>query len=163
MLSESWQLIEISLLSFCGSIVAYQASKSNKIDLNENNLNKNKSNENKSNKNKSSENKSNEPKKVDPNWVTGLYNSKGSLDLKISPRKNNSNLFQVSTSLTISVVVSQIQVLYYLQTYFGVGSITVRNNIATFKIGSFKEIMEIVLPHFDKYPLIGYRYSTYVL
>jgi hypothetical protein len=43
------------------------------------------------------------------------------------------------------------------------GSITYSNNVAIFRIQKLKDIINIVIPHFNKYPLITQKQSDFLL
>jgi|SRR4030095_4834136 hypothetical protein len=53
-----------------------------------------------------------------------------------------------------------------IQNFFGgIGYISKSNNIFTveFRVSTLKDIVNIIIPHFDKYPLITKKYYDYIL
>jgi hypothetical protein len=45
----------------------------------------------------------------------------------------------------------------------GIGSITYNKDMAFFKVQSLKDILTVVIPHFDKYPLMTQKRADYLL
>jgi hypothetical protein len=55
--------------------------------------------------------------------------------------------------------------LKQIQSFFGVGSINVRkkNNQVIFTVSSLKDLINVIIPHFDKYPLITQKRADFEL
>jgi len=54
-----------------------------------------------------------------------------------------------------------LRLLYYIKKELGVGSVTKDNNKGQFFIRDRKHIEDIILPIFDKYPLLTSKYFDY--
>lgn len=52
-----------------------------------------------------------------------------------------------------------------IQAFFGVGIVTVRKtrNAAVYTVQSFNDLTDIIIPHFDKYPLISQKQADFLL
>jgi hypothetical protein len=51
-----------------------------------------------------------------------------------------------------------------LKAYFGVGTITESGkDTLKFRVESHEQILKVIVPHFDKYPLISQKLADYVL
>jgi hypothetical protein len=52
-----------------------------------------------------------------------------------------------------------------IQSFFGVGSISrdKRDNQAVFSVSSVKDLINVIIPHFDKYPLITQKRADFLL
>jgi hypothetical protein len=52
-----------------------------------------------------------------------------------------------------------------LQSYFGVGSIFISNNheYATLSVRSTEDLTNVIIPHFDKYPLLTQKQADFLL
>jgi len=49
--------------------------------------------------------------------------------------------------------------------YFGVGSVTTRpnRNLCVFRVTKIEDLLSVIIPHFNQYPLLTLKYSDYVL
>ena len=64
--------------------------------------------------------------------------------------------------------IKEIKLLEQVKYFFGVGVITIKNKVNTagsaiYSIQSYKELNSILIPHFDKYPLITQKKADYLL
>jgi len=51
-----------------------------------------------------------------------------------------------------------------IKTYFGeIGFLTIGEKFASYRVQKLKEIYEVIIPHFDKYPLITQKQADYLL
>jgi hypothetical protein len=51
-----------------------------------------------------------------------------------------------------------------LQKYFkGVGKIVIFKETCTYRVDKLKDILEVIIPHFDKYPLVTQKLADYIL
>ena len=71
--------------------------------------------------------------------------------------------WHVKPCFKISLHGKDLHLLEKIQAYFGVGLITKRDKYIHLEVKSFKYISEIIIPHFDKYPLISKKYADFIL
>ena len=72
--------------------------------------------------------------------------------------------FAVEAGFSITLHKKDLMILQEIQTYFGVGYIrNDLNNKVKFKVESVKDIVNKVIPHFEKYPLITQKLADYIL
>ena len=72
--------------------------------------------------------------------------------------------FTVEAGFSITLHKKDLMILQEIQTYFGTGYIrNDLNNKVKFKVESVKDIVNKVIPHFDKYPLITQKLADYLL
>lgn len=72
--------------------------------------------------------------------------------------------FLVEAVFSITLHKKDLVILQEIQSYFGVGSI--RNeakDLVKFRVESVKDIVNNIIPHFDKYPLITQKLADYLL
>jgi hypothetical protein len=69
------------------------------------------------------------------------------------------------SSFEINLHTKDINILYRIQKFFGVGSVTTRTNknICVYRVTKIKDLVDIIIPHFIKYPLISHKYSDFIL
>jgi competence protein ComGF len=55
--------------------------------------------------------------------------------------------------------------LEQIQAFFCVGTVTSRKtrNTAVYEVQSFEELTKVIIPHFDKYPLITQKQADFIL
>ena len=65
----------------------------------------------------------------------------------------------------IHLHLKDINLLKEIQSYFGVGKIYIANkdNSVTYSVDSLTDLIEKIIPHFDKYPLISQKRADYIL
>lgn len=111
-----------------------------------------------------SQTKNSESNRLDPNWVTGIVDAEGSFivfvkTISSSPTENIKHLVrQVQASFEISFHVRDLDLLYKIKSFFGgAGNISIPSNreAAVLKITKLDDIVNILIPHFKKYPLQG--------
>ena len=72
--------------------------------------------------------------------------------------------FTVEAGFSITLHKKDLMILQEIQTYFGIGYIrNDLNNKVKFKVESVKDIVNKIIPHFDKYPLITQKLADYLL
>ena len=72
--------------------------------------------------------------------------------------------FAVEVYFSISLHKKDLRILQEIKAYFGVGKIRkdVRD-LVKFRVESLKEIVDSIIPHFEKYPLITQKLADYLL
>lgn len=107
-------------------------------------------------------NNNNNNNKLDPNYVTGFTDGEGCFYIGISPEKNNSG-YRVKLSFQIGLHKKDLALLKLINSNFGVGKISkLASNSVLFRVSSIDDL-KIIIDHFDRYPLISYKYKDYLL
>lgn len=72
---------------------------------------------------------------------------------------------KIRSSFEINLHLKDIDILYKIQFYFGIGSVSIRRekNIAVYRVSSLSKLNEVIIPHFLKYPLISEKSSDFLL
>lgn len=82
-------------------------------------------------------------------------------------RKDPRNMvgWRIEVNFTINLHERDRKLLNRIQYYFGgIGVISsVRDNCCNFTVTSLNQILTVILPHFDKYPLISKKHADYLL
>ena len=100
-----------------------------------------------------------------PNWVTGFSDAESSFSLKISKKSTSKSGWSVIPEFRIELHCRDTLLLRKIQSFFGVGIISERinRNTVVYSVQSYKDIVNVILPHFDKYPLITQKKADYLL
>ena len=72
---------------------------------------------------------------------------------------------RATASFEINLHIKDINILYKIQSFFGVGSVTTRKNknICVYRVTKINELIEVIVNHFSKYPLLTNKYSDFIL
>ena len=98
--------------------------------------------------------------KLNPWYITGLADSEGNFSINYNAKSK-----KVTASFKITQNEDSLNVLYFLKEYFGCGHINIDNRLTKgfkFVISNKKDLLEKIIPHFDKYPLVGSKYLDYL-
>lgn len=65
----------------------------------------------------------------------------------------------------IGLHIKDYDLLQRIQSFFEVGKVTldVENNTCTFQVHILEDLVKVILPHFDKYPLLSNKRSDFLL
>ena len=100
-----------------------------------------------------------------PNWVTGFVDAEGSFSLKISKSSSTRSGYNIVPEFKIELHLREILLLRKIHTFFGIGIIYEfeDRNKAYYSVQSARDLTNIIIPHFDKYPLITQKRADYLL
>lgn len=95
-------------------------------------------------------------KGLHPFFVTGFADGESSFSILISEYKRMKIGWQVKAEFQICLHSKDVEILYKIQEFFkGIGNISIKSNrdVAQYRINDINSIKEILIPHFEKYPL----------
>lgn len=101
-----------------------------------------------------------------PYYVTGFSDGESSFHVAIFKNKNYKSGFQIQAKYTTQLHSKDLELLTKLQSFFGgVGSIVIKKEAesAIFSIQSLKDLSNVIIPHFDKYPLLTKKRADFLL
>lgn len=101
------------------------------------------------------------PPKIDPFWVTGFSDAEGCFNINIQITKKGNRY--ITSSFKIAQDFKDIDIQYSQKNYFKVGQITIHKYEARLEIMGFKNAIQYVIPHFDKYSQITQKQADYIL
>ena len=92
-----------------------------------------------------------------PSYISGYFDGEGCFSVAIAPRRTLRIGWEVRPSVSVSQNADRSEVLDEVRTYFGCGSIRPDPGDSTVKweSRSIHDLVERVLPHFRKYPLLS--------
>ena len=103
--------------------------------------------------------------KLSPYWVTGFVDAEGTFSLKISKSSTTRSGWNVVPEFQIILHSRDLLLLRKIHSYFGIGIVKERGdrNQAYYSVQSARAIANVIIPHFDKYPLITQKRADYLL
>ena len=103
--------------------------------------------------------------KIYPYYVTGLSDVEASFILSIYKKKDSKTGWQVQPVFAIHMHIKDIDLLKSIQSFFGVGVLvsSKTTNSARYSVNSLKDLINIIIPHFDKYPLLTQKRADFFL
>lgn len=113
--------------------------------------------------------------KLDPYWVTGFVDAEGCFSVIIEISKEElsslsslsslSPKWKVRISFEINLHEKDKDILYKIQSFFGVGGVYHRpvKEISVYRVTNVTYIKNIIIPHFTKYPLLSKKAIDFLL
>jgi len=100
---------------------------------------------------------------LNPWFVTGFVDGDASFTVSIAKKKSGIG-WKIQPIFTIGLVPKDLDLLVQIQVFFKTGKIyTSKRGIIYYTVGSTKDIIKYILPHFDKYPLISLKLKDYLV
>ena len=103
--------------------------------------------------------------KLNPDFVTGFADGEASFMVRMGEDSRYHSGWFIQPVFKIELHKKDEQLLNLIRAYFdGIGVIgNARNNCLSFTVSSLKQILSIVIPHFDQYPLITQKRNDYFI
>lgn len=100
-----------------------------------------------------------------PDWyITGLVDSEGSFGVSISKSVSRSLGYAINVSFEIALQASDKHILVKLRDYFGVGGIYNHgSDMYRYKVSSIIDLHNVIIPFFDKFPLVTQKKADFYL
>lgn len=100
---------------------------------------------------------------LDPWFVTGLVEAEGCFILGFFKSNKYKMGYQIQAIFKTTIHKKDFNLLYQIKDYFGVGKITQHGETTLqYTVKSLKDL-EIIISHFDKYPLLSLKWADYKL
>ena len=103
-----------------------------------------------------------ETAKLNPNYITGFTDGEGSFIVNIRRTSRLNIGYSVELSFRIKQHLTNKNLLARIKNYFKIGVIGEGSNYISYTVSSIKEL-QIIINHFDSYPLITHKWSDYQL
>jgi hypothetical protein len=117
------------------------------------------------NKNLAAKNSSYSSSVLYPNYITGFIDAEGSFGISIYRKKECKTGWNISPSFQIGLHMKDLPLLHKIKSYFGVGHIYLDTSrkMAFFAVNSTQDLIKVIIPHFDKYPLLTQKRADFEL
>lgn len=102
-------------------------------------------------------------KNINPNFVSGFTDAEGSFYVSIYKDKNLKTGWRIQAWFSLGLHYKDSNLLNSIKLGFlGVGNIYLnKNGTLIYSIGSLKDLINIIIPHFEKYPLLTQKRSDF--
>lgn len=100
-----------------------------------------------------------------PNFITGLSDAEGCFIILIRPNNKYKTGWRVEASFETTMHLKDLDLLKKVQNFFNVGSIRISSSklVASYKVTKLNDLINVIIPHFDKYPLQSVKSIDYQL
>ena len=97
--------------------------------------------------------------KLQPSFITGFTDAESSFVIKISRDHRAKTGWRIDPAFEIGLNEKDLVLLKKIQSFFAKGSIRKNkvNNAVIFAVQSIKDLATVIIPHFEKYPLISQK------
>jgi cytochrome c oxidase subunit 3 len=103
--------------------------------------------------------------KLSPHWVTGFSDGESTFSLRITKNSSRRVGWRIIPIFAIELHKRDIKLLEKIKDFFQVGVVSIRRtrNTAVYKVQSFNDLTNVIIPHFDKYPLLTKKQADFLL
>lgn len=104
--------------------------------------------------------------KLKPNWITGLVDAEGCFYVRFAKSKQYKTGWLVQPCFQLGFHIKDKELLLKVKSFFNnVGSIYPinKNKALLYQVRNLKDINEIIIPHFEQYPLITQKKNDFIL
>jgi hypothetical protein len=112
----------------------------------------------------------NTPKKLSPEYLVGLTDGEGCFYTRVRPVRSKTQYHSVELHFYIKLKGDHLKLLEKVRDTFGCGAVyrqaesrETHSECYRFEINSRKDIEEVLIPLFDKYPLQGPKQESYAI
>ena len=102
---------------------------------------------------------------INPWFLTGFTDAEGCFTIGLYRNPKHQTGWSFRAIFSISLHKKDKTLLENIQSYFGVGSISTKHGPQSiiYYVQSIKDLINVIIPHFDSYPLITQKWSDYQL
>uniref|UniRef100_UPI0023F0980C homing endonuclease n=1 Tax=Leptographium wingfieldii TaxID=155675 RepID=UPI0023F0980C len=100
---------------------------------------------------------------LNPWFVTGFIDGDGSFAVSITKKKEGIG-WKIVPMFTIGLDQKDLDLLVQIKDFFKTGNIyTSKRGVTYYTVGSVKDIVKYILPHFEKFPLVTQKLKDFIL
>ena len=103
--------------------------------------------------------------KVSPYWVTGFSDAEATFSLKVSKSSTTRSGWNVIPEFQIALHSRDLLLLRKIHSFFAIGIVKERSNRiqAYYSVQSARALADVIIPHFDRYPLLTQKKADYLM
>jgi len=97
-----------------------------------------------------------------PYYITGFSDGESCFFINVRPRPARNKGYAVELLFKITLSSKDKLLLERIKNFFGVGRLLFQGSSVSYNVRSLEDL-QIIINHFDKFPLISYKYSDYIV
>jgi len=94
-------------------------------------------------------------------WISGFTSGEGSFQVRVSKSTSHSIGSQVQLRFQITQQDRDKNLMEKIKNYFNCGYLSERGDIIDFHVTKIDDILNIIIPFFEKYPILGVKLDNY--
>ena len=98
---------------------------------------------------------------ISPNWISGFTSGEGCFKVRISESVSHLTGYQIQLKFQITQQNRDKKLMEKLISYLGCGYISERGDIVDFHVTKFVDIINKIIPFFEKYPILGIKSENF--
>lgn len=100
---------------------------------------------------------------LNPFWVSGFSDAEGCFSVILTKLPKGS--WRIIVSFEINLHTKDIDILYQIQKFWGVGLVhsRVNRNLCVFRVTKIEDLIKVIIPHFKKFALLSQKHSDFIL
>lgn len=93
--------------------------------------------------------------KLNPNYITGFSDAESTFGISVVKSKTHKIGWTVTMIFSMGLHIKDLGLLTNIRDFFCVGQIIIskQGNVAIYQVQSVKDMVNVIIPHFNKYPL----------
>ena len=97
----------------------------------------------------------------DPNWIAGFTSGEGSFNVRVFKSSSHAIGYQTQLRFQITQQARDKFLMERLVSYLDCGYISERGDIIDFKVTKYSDIVDKIIPFFEKYHIIGVKLDNF--
>lgn len=95
--------------------------------------------------------------------IVGFVMGEGSFHIRIGQSKTYICGYSIRPTFSVALKRSDKKILTFIRKKLKCGKVTVRKNVVEYKVVKLKDIVEVIIPFFTKYPLKNIKAKDFIL
>ncbi len=96
-----------------------------------------------------------------PEWLVGFVSGEGNFMIRLMNSSTHKQGYQVGLRFQITQHIKDRVLMENILNYFECGYLSVRDDIVDYHVTKFNDILEKIIPFFDKYPVLGVKQKDF--